>query len=273
MNNTTLSKIVASALPAICLSTQITSDCHAGELLRSIQYEQSKLPQVTQNQVMQNVFKNYDNLNEEVKDTLDTLWRNDAGNLLLRRLYESIKNDTQRLTILWNAHHKSGKTNLFCYDNLSIYLDKSKFCKYVGYCNEELIELPETLDAVLFHELCHGLHYLTGTQKTEETIGIKKIYNIHAMDCIDIDILDAWEDDEELYTITGWYVAPDGKVMFDCLNTNSYLIFKALQNRVPAEKVVQRVYHCDYASLEVYEYAKDMGFRRTLIRAKKYIDT
>ena len=113
MNNKTLSKIVASALPAICLSTQITSDCHAGELLRSIQYEQSKLPQVAQNQVMQNVFKNYDTLNHELKDTLTTIWHNDAGNLLLRRLHNIITNDTQRITILWDTCDKKDKSNYF----------------------------------------------------------------------------------------------------------------------------------------------------------------
>ena len=43
------------------------TDCQAGELLCSIQHEQNKLPHVTANQVMQNVFKNYNNLNIEVK--------------------------------------------------------------------------------------------------------------------------------------------------------------------------------------------------------------
>ena len=61
------------------------TDCQAGELLCSIQHEQNKLPHVTANQVMQNVFKNYNNLNIEVKNTLNTIWNNDAGNLLLRK--------------------------------------------------------------------------------------------------------------------------------------------------------------------------------------------
>lgn len=271
-NSKNISKIVASALPAICLSAYNTLDTHAGELLRSIQNEQLKLPNATQAQVMQNVFKDYDNLNIEVKDTLDILWHNDAGNLLLRRLHNVIKDDKQRITILWNAVHKSGKTNLFDPNNLFIYLNVNKFCQYVGYCDNKLVEFPETLDAVLFHELCHGLHSLDGTYKAGTTDGIVQIYAIHAMDCVDKDILGAWEDDEELYTITGWYVDDDKKVIFDYLNANSYMILKALANGISPDNVVQRVYHCDYASLDVYEYASYMGFRRTLIRAKKYID-
>ena len=50
------------------------------------------------------------------------------------------------------------------------------------------------------------------------------------------------------------------------------MILKALVDGILPDNVVQRVYHCDYASLEVYKYASDMGFRRTLIRVKKYID-
>ena len=152
MNSKAISKIVVSTLPAICLSTHTASNCRAGELLRKIQTEQRKLPYVTQNQVMQNVFKNYNNLNIEVKNTLTTIWHNDAGNLLLRRLHNVIKDDTQRLTILWNAVHKSGKTNLFCH-NMTIYLDIRKFGQCIGYRNGELCALPETLDDVLFHEM------------------------------------------------------------------------------------------------------------------------
>ena len=62
-NSKNISKIVVSALPAICLSSYNTSDSQAGELLRSIQNEQLKLPNATQAQVLQNVFKDYDHLN------------------------------------------------------------------------------------------------------------------------------------------------------------------------------------------------------------------
>ena len=58
MNSKTISKIVVTALPAICMSAQTVSGCRAGELLRKMQIEQSQVPLVSQNQVMQNVFKN-----------------------------------------------------------------------------------------------------------------------------------------------------------------------------------------------------------------------
>ena len=271
MNSKTISKFICIALLAIGISVQ-TTECHACELLREIQYEQSKLLKVLQSEVMQSVFKNYNSLNVAVKDTIDTLWNNDAGNLLLRRLHNVIKNDAQRVTILWDTCDENGKTNNFDPNNLFIYLNVNKFCQYIGYCDNKLVEFPETLDYVLFHELCHVLHKLDGTYRAEKTNGITQIYNIHEMDCVDEDILEAWTDDEELYTVTGWYVN-DKNVIFDCLNTNSYMILKSLANGISSDNVVQRVYHCDYASLEVYKYASDMGFRRTLIRATKYIDT
>ena len=57
MNSKTISKIVVSAFPVMCLSMYNVSDCYAGELLRAIQAQQRKLPHVTANQVMQNVLK------------------------------------------------------------------------------------------------------------------------------------------------------------------------------------------------------------------------
>ena len=73
MNSKTISKIVVTALPAICVSAQTVSGCRAGELLRKIQAEQSKVPFASQDQVMQNVFKNYNIFNNELKNTLDIL--------------------------------------------------------------------------------------------------------------------------------------------------------------------------------------------------------
>ena len=102
---------------------------------------------------MQNVFKNYDNLNIEVKNTLDILWNNDAGNLLLRRLHNIIKDDTQRLTILWDTCDERGDSNYFRHKDLTVLLNKNKFGQCIGYRNGELCALPETLDDVLFHEM------------------------------------------------------------------------------------------------------------------------
>ena len=107
---------------------------------------------------MHNVFKNYDNLNIEVKETLDILWNNEAGNLLLRRLHKNIKDDAQRITILWDACDKDGETNLFRYEDSTVFLNKNKSGDYVAYCAGKIYAFPERLDTVLFHELCHGLH-------------------------------------------------------------------------------------------------------------------
>ncbi len=273
MNNTTLSKIVASALPAICLSTQITSDCHAGELLRSIQHEQSKLPNVTHTQVMQNVFKDYDNLNEEVKDTLDILWHNDAGNLLLRKLHKYIKDETQRITILWDACDKKGESNYFRYRDSAVLLNKNKFGDYAAYCDEEIYALPEQLDTVLFHELCHALHNLEGIKNYGEQAFIPKFYKQPGEQEGIKETCDAWENDEEIYTITGWYVNNDGALKFDWLNTNSYMILDALKDKIPPEKIVQRVFHCDYWALDPkYPNAIRERLDELIIPLEKYVD-
>ena len=102
---------------------------------------------------MQNVFKDYNTFNNELKNTLDILWNNDAGNLLLRRLHNIIKDDTQRLTILWDTCDERGDSNYFRHKDLTVLLNKNKFGQCIGYRNGELCALPETLDDVLFHEM------------------------------------------------------------------------------------------------------------------------
>ena len=258
-----------SVLATICLSA---SNCQSGELLREIRTEQRKLPHVTQNQVMQNVFRNYDNLNKEVKDTLDTIWNNDAGNLLLRRLYKVIKNDKQRLTILWDTCDKEGNSNLFCHD-MTVYLDTRKFGQCIGYRNGELCTLPETLDDVLFHEMMHGLHKLTGLKNTGKRNSIHHLHAIPNYGEIYNKSRKAWTDDEEVHTITGLYLGVDGKLHFDCLNTNSYMVLKALKNGTPINRIIQRVFHCDYDSLSYIFPAYYINVENIIISKSKYIDT
>ena len=271
MNRKTTSKIIASALPAVCLSAY---DCSAGELLREeIHKEQSKLHQVTQNQVMHNVFKHYDNLNIEVKETLDILWNNEAGNLLLRRLHKNIKDDAQRITILWDACDKDGETNLFRYEDSTVFLNKNKSGDYVAYCAGKIYAFPERLDTVLFHELCHALHDFEGIKNYNEQTFIPKFYN-QSEDGADIkETCIAWKNDEEIHTITGWYVDDEGMLRFDYLNTNAYMILDALKDKIRPEKIVQRIFHCDYWGLEQnYKNAKLDRLDDMVIPLEKYVD-
>ena len=273
MNRKTISKIVTSALPAICLSAHTTSDCHAGELQREIRAEQCKLPNVTYSQVMQNVFKNYDNLNIEVKDTLNILWKNDAGNLLLRRLNENIKDNTQQITVLWDTCDEKGESNYFRYKDASILLNKDKFGDYAAYCAGKIYAFPEQLDTVLFHELCHALHDLEGIKNYNEQTFILKFYNQSEEQEDMKETCEAWKNDEEIRTITGWYIDDDGQLKFDCLNTNSYIVLEELKNGTSPKEIMQRVFHCDRLSLDfVYNKAKLERLDELIIPLEKYID-
>ena len=246
MNSKTISKIVVSALPAICVTTYSVSDCHAGELLREIQSEQRKLPYATQNQVMQNVFKDYDKLNIEVKEILTTIWHNDAGNLLLRRLHNVIKNDTQKLTILWDAYDEDEETNLFRYETLTIFLNKNEFGDYVGYSEDRIYPFPEQLDTVIFHELCHALHHFEGKMVCKQRKVIPTFYKLSKNEKRCKMTCDAWKNDEEIHAINGWHIDNDGTLKFDWLNTNSYIILEELKKGTPPKEILQRVFHCDY---------------------------
>ena len=262
--------IATLLVPSVVCTT--ASDCCAGELLRKIQTEQSKVPNVEQNQVMQNVFKNYNNLNVEVKNTLDILWRNDAGNLLLRRLHNVIKDDTQRITILWDTCDEAGDSNLFNPNNLSIYLNKNKFGKCIGYRNGELCALSETLDDVLFHEMTHGLHTITGMVKANKRDTIQHLHKFPNNRTIHDNCCESWSNDEEVRTITGWHLGKDRKLHFDCLNTNSYMVLKSLKNGTPINRITQRVFHYSYENLQDISKPCRSTVKNIIIQKEKYLD-
>lgn len=280
MNSKTISKIVASVLPVVCLSVHNAPNCYAGELLKEIKKRQDSLLLLgsthSRTQILQKVIKNYDVLNEKLKDALDTLWFDDAGKLLLRSLCKEIKLDSQRITIMWNTRCPDGKTNLFCLNNSTVYIDASEFSQYVGYCNGNFTELPETLDTVLFHELCHGLHKLKGEKQFEQHRVVPRLCELSDNTPICNLINEAWTDDEEIYTETGWYINSKNELDFDYLNTNSYMILKALKNDVPPQGIAQRIFHCDF-SLWKAKYAfmqkiPGINLEKFLIETKKYLD-
>ncbi|MBQ3946492.1 MAG: hypothetical protein II670_12930, partial [Alphaproteobacteria bacterium] len=83
----------------------------------------------------------------------------------------------------------------------------------------------------------------------------------------------AWTDDEEIRTVTGWYVDDDGTLKFDWLNTNSYIILEELRKGTSPEKIQQRVFHCDYPTLTTkYKLAKKLPSDGLVIPLEKYVE-
>ncbi len=224
-------------------------------------------------EVIHRVIKNYDELNEELQDALDTLWSNEAGKLLLRSLCKEITRDEQRITILWDTHDEDDDTNFFDTTNFTIYLDTLRFGKYVGYCDGILTEELHTLDAVLFHELCHGLHKLNRKDQGASHDVLQTIYKFDKNESIRELAYKAWGDDEEIYTITGMYINSKGELDFDYLNTNTYMILQVLKDGTPPKLVKQRMFHCSFELLlEEYSPVLDLNLEHFPIDMKKYID-
>ena len=235
--------------------------CNAGELLHQIQTKQHQLSELTlsysKEQIMRKVIDNYDYLNQKLYDALDTIWNNETGELLLRSFCENMRSDSKALTILWNKIDIDGSSNKIFYDSATIYIDESQFVDYIGYRNGEIVKLPETLDAMLFHEITHGYHNLLGFGACERMKQHVTAFRLHwprKSFCLeDLPFLNKsylfWIDDEEIHTITGWIVGIGGKHYFDCLNTNSYMVLQELKKGISSEEIVQRIFHCDYGSL------------------------
>ena len=189
------------------------------------------------------------------------------------RLHNVIKDDAQRITILWNTCDEKGESNYFRYFDSTILLDQTQFGWDVGYCNGILDIFLDRLDMVLFHELCHALHDLEGVTVYKQKKFIPAFYNLSENEEKCRAACDAWEDDEEIHTITGWYIDSKGNIKFDCLNTNSYMILEELKKGTPSEKIQQGVFHCDYPTLTTkYRLAKKLPLNGLVIPLEKYVD-
>ena len=202
--------------------------CNAGELLHQIQTKQHQLSELTlsysKEQIMRKVIDNYDYLNQKLYDALDTIWNNETGELLLRSFCENMRSDSKALTILWNKIDIDGSSNKIFYDSATIYIDESQFVDYIGYRNGDIVKLPETLDAMLFHEITHAYHNLLKTITNESLKETEAICKLHQTEDYFEKAKDAWKNDDEVHTISGWYIDVDQKLHFDWLNTNSYMV-------------------------------------------------
>jgi hypothetical protein len=119
--------------------------------------------------------------------------------------------------------------------------------------NEKLVPKNNSIGDVIFHEFCHALHRYGKKEQTKcklldkvyEELQVDGTYKVRQEKYL-------WtndkskepkkcEDDEELYTITGYFYGG-----FDPINCNMYDICKCLKNKEP---ITQRVFHYYYAFL------------------------
>ena len=155
---------------------------------------------------------------------------------------------------------------------MTIYLNTKRFGQCIGYRNGELCALPETLDDVLFHEMMHGLHKLIGVNNTDEQDVIKHLHEFPNNMTIFNECCEFWTNNEEVRTITGRYLGEDGKLHFDCLNTNSYMVLKSLKNGTPINRITQRIFHYSYENLQDISKPCRSTVKNIIIQKEKYLD-
>ena len=138
---------------------------------------------------------------------------------------------------------KGAMDNLCVYKEHTMYINPDNLKSYVGYLNGSIVEIPETMGAMLVHESTHIYHDLIGENKTgkQEVIEFFRTPTNGGI----IDWQKAWHDDEEIRTETGKFLK-DGKLKFDEINANTHLIFEGLQQGKSFYEIPQRFSHYTY---------------------------
>jgi hypothetical protein len=179
----------------------------------------------------------YDNV---FSSHLDEICNNIVGNTMVKLLLVHIKNNPESKFEIEN----SSVENSFCLEKKKLYMNLSRYnssgIKDIPQCGinekEEFIEKKSNITEGLFHELCHALHYISGSVKKKRTT-LEHIYK-HSQVCVSL-----WQgpgrNDEELYNITGFY-STETKMNFDPVNCNMFGICDSCQSGSP---IIQRVFH------------------------------
>ncbi|MDR1236081.1 MAG: hypothetical protein LBJ96_03665, partial [Holosporaceae bacterium] len=133
--------------------------------------------------------------NPRFSAALDEICENIVGRTMFKVLITKLKNKKKIMHIEPHDEDGSKYKKFIVYVNLSFYEENGtgvSLRKYF-YLDEkgEIKTKLKSLAGSVFHEFCHGLHDISGT----DVHGIKRICTMHKID-------DAWRDDEELRTIT-----------------------------------------------------------------------
>ncbi|MDR2067809.1 MAG: hypothetical protein LBP41_02355 [Holosporaceae bacterium] len=123
----------------------------------------------------------------------------------------------------------------------------------------KLVEKTCTISEAIFHELCHALHEYSGKEMNNCKL-LTFAYGDKKQKCL-------WTEDEEAYTITGYYY--DGSMkLFDPISCNMYDI---CANISKPENIVQRVFHYSYGAYGEYLISNDLSESDALDNIKEFL--
>jgi hypothetical protein len=154
-----------------------------------------------------------------------------------------------------------GDRNIFLPDENIIYIDPTLYGAD-GYNKKiffgidpsgALVEKKLTLCDALFHELCHTFHKYSEKDK-ETSAYLDAIYSGRHEKYLwtDKKIERQFEDDEEMYNITGYYL-DSGKYLAP-ISCNMFNICKYSSN---SKSIIQRVFHIYWRDIKTYKTAYD----------------
>jgi hypothetical protein len=137
----------------------------------------------------------------------------------------------------------------------------------------ELVEKTGTVSEALFHELCHAFHKYSGIEMNEcdlldyvyeEKPNLKYLWTGNKSKD-----LNDFEDDEEMYTITGCHYAGSTKARkFDLFSCN---MFSICANISKPEEIIQRVFHYSYGAYKEYLISYVLSESEALYNIKKFL--
>jgi hypothetical protein len=209
------------------------------------------------------LFIRYDNI---FSGYLDEICSNAVGNIMVKLLLTNIKTNIKTEPEIEFDIENSSLENSFHPECKKLYMNLSQYdsrgVKNVSQCgiNEkgEFVERKSNITDGLFHELCHALHYISGSVK----YGRETLEYVYRGSPLGISL---WQgpkrNDEELYNITGIFRCGT-KMGFDPVNCNMFSLYDSCQS---GSQIIQRVFHKTFfvkvlrKMQELRTYYKNLG--------------
>jgi hypothetical protein len=203
-----------------------------------------------------NEFVGHDN-NPRFSAALDEICANIVGRTMFKLLMAKMKAaGTDKIKIISCETGGSGYEKLNVYINLNRYDEKE-----VGFSSKRYYHIGEdgqihtklkSLSGSMFHEFCHALHDVSGTEKLDNIL------------CEEgTNIAYAWDEDEELRTITCFEHDPICDHCFDFVQSN-----------IKGVLFYPRYSHRSYKNNgnKLKEISKQEKLQRCFSASKKYMD-
>ncbi len=171
----------------------------------------------------------------DIREAIKEIADNGIGTRLLILLIHKLQENKKKIKIMKDSHCAfSAEMSKSQKNKLIILFDKEELLQMKSPILDKIQSVIRNANfpEILFHELCHALHFICDGYEKYKTRKNNHICCQMFFDCKQIEAISAWQEDEEFYTVTGLQFDDTLKQFtYNPINQNAFAYSKNLAIR------------------------------------------